>query len=136
MDRVPVLNLGDVLLVSIQIDLSDEIALRLQEDLSERIVATGARGVIIDITALDIVDSFVGRTLSTIAGIARVLDAETVVVGMRPAVAITLVELGLSLSGVRTALNLELGLKRLRGALPSSVSLPLTRPEPEPVAGP
>jgi rsbT antagonist protein RsbS len=136
MDRVPVLSLGDVLLVSIQIDVSDEIALRLQEDLSERIVATGARGVIIDITALDIVDSFVGRTLSTIAGIARVLDAETVVVGMRPAVAITLVELGLSLPGVRTALNVELGLKRLRSALPWSASLLLVDPEPEPVAGP
>ena len=136
MERVPVLNLGDILLVSIQIDLSDEIALRLQDDLSERIVATGARGVIIDLTALDIVDSFVGRTLSTIAGISRVLDAETVVVGMRPAVAITLVELGLSLSGVPTALNVELGLKRLRSALPRSVSLPLVEPEPEPVAGP
>jgi rsbT antagonist protein RsbS len=135
MERVPVLNLGDVLLVSIQVDLSDEIALRLQDDLSERIVATGARGVIIDITALDIVDSFVGRTLSTIAGISRVLDAQTVVVGMRPAVAITLVELGLSLSGVQTALNVELGLKRLRGALPSWVSVPFAEPEPDPVVG-
>jgi rsbT antagonist protein RsbS len=120
MERVPVLNLGDVLLVSIQIDLSDEIALRLQDDLAERIVATGARGVIIDITALDIVDSFVGRTLSTIAGISRVLDAETVVVGMRPAVAITLVELGLSLPGVRTALNVEQGLRRLEAAQPDT----------------
>ena len=117
MERVPVLNLGDVLLVSIQIDLSDEIALRLQDDLSERIVATGARGVIIDISALDIVDSFVGRTLSTIAGISRVLDAETVVVGMRPAVAITLVELGMSLSGVRTALDVERGMALLRASL-------------------
>jgi rsbT antagonist protein RsbS len=134
MERVPVLNLGDVLLVSIQIDLSDDIALRLQEELSERIVQTGARGVIIDITALDIVDSFVGRTLSTIAGISRVLDARTVVVGMRPAVAITLVELGLSLSGVLTALNVEQGLRRLSGAVPS-LSLPTTEPEPEPARG-
>ena len=138
MERVPVLNLGDVLLVSIQIDLSDEIALRLQDDLSERIVATGARGVIIDITALDIVDSFVGRTLSTIASISRVLDAQTVVVGMRPAVAITLVELGLSLRGVATALNVELGLKRLRRSLPADASVPMAESnmsDAEPVAG-
>lgn len=114
MDRVPVLSLGDVLLVSIQVDLEDQIALRLQDDLADRIVAAGAHGVIIDITALDIVDSFIGRTLSTIASISKVLDAETVVVGMRPAVAITLVELGLSLRGVRTALNVELGLRLLR----------------------
>jgi rsbT antagonist protein RsbS len=136
MERVPVLNLGDVLLVSIQVDLSDEIALRLQDDLSERIVETGARGVIIDITALDVVDSFVGRTLSTIAGISRVLDAQTVVVGMRPAVAITLVELGLSLAGVRTALNVELGLKRLRGARLSAAGRTAAEPEPEPAVGP
>jgi len=110
-DRVPVLTLGDILLVSIQIDLEDQLAVRLQEDLADRIVATGAHGVIIDITALDIVDSFIGRMLSTIASISKVLDAETVVVGMRPAVAITLVELGLSLQGVRTALNVELGLR-------------------------
>ncbi|MEV0268085.1 STAS domain-containing protein [Hamadaea sp. NPDC050747] len=116
MDRVPVLALGDVLLVSIQVDLEDQLALRLQDDLSERIVATGARGVIIDITALDIVDSFVGRMLATIAAISRVLDAETIVVGMRPAVAITLVELGLPLRGIRTALNVELGLAMLRAA--------------------
>lgn len=116
MDRVPVLTLGDVLLVSIQVDLEDQIALRLQDDLAEKVVATGAKGVIIDITALDIVDSFVGRTLSTIAAISRVLDARTVVVGMRPAVAITLVELGLSLDGVKTALNLELALSMLRGS--------------------
>jgi rsbT antagonist protein RsbS len=113
MDRVPVLTLGDILLVSIQVDLEDQLAVRLQEDLADRIVATGARGVIIDITALDIVDSFIGRMLSTIASISKVLDAETVVVGMRPAVAITLVELGLSLRGVRTALNVELGLRLL-----------------------
>ena len=116
MDRVPVLALGDVLLVSIQVDLEDQLALRLQEDLADRIVATGAHGVIIDITALDIVDSFVGRMLATIASVSRVLDAETVVVGMRPAVAITLVELGLPLRGIRTALNVELGLQMLRDA--------------------
>ena len=98
MDRVPVLTLGDVLLVSIQVDLEDQLTLQLQEDLADRIVATGAHGVLIDITALDIVDSFVGRMLATIASMSRVLDAETVVVGMRPAVAITLVELGLPLT--------------------------------------
>lgn len=114
MDRVPVLALGDVLLVSIQVDLEDQLAVALQEDLSNRIVSTGAHGVIIDITALDIVDSFVGRMLATIAAVSRVLDAETVVVGMRPAVAITLVELGLPLRGIRTALNVELGLQLLR----------------------
>jgi rsbT antagonist protein RsbS len=113
-DRIPVLTLGDVLLVSIQVDLEDQLALRLQDDLAERIVASGARGVVIDITALDIVDSFVGRTLATIASVSKVLDAETIVVGMRPAVAITLVELGLQLRGVRTALNVELGLAMLR----------------------
>ena len=116
MDRIPVLSLGDILLVSIQVDLEDQLALRLQEDLADRIVASGAHGVIIDITALDIVDSFVGRMLATIASVSRVLDAETVVVGMRPAVAITLVELGLPLRGVRTALNVELGLGILRRA--------------------
>jgi rsbT antagonist protein RsbS len=114
MDRVPVLSLGDVLLVSIQVDLEDRLAVQLQEDLADRIVATGAHGVLIDITALDIVDSFVGRMLATIAAMSRVLDAETVVVGMRPAVAITLVELGLPLTGIRTALNVELGLAALR----------------------
>jgi rsbT antagonist protein RsbS len=116
MDRVPVLRLGDVLLVSIQVDLADELALRLQEDLADQIVATGARGVLIDISGLDIVDSFTGRVLSTIAAVSRVLDAQTVVVGMRPAVAITLVELGLTLRGVRTALNVELGIALLHGA--------------------
>jgi rsbT antagonist protein RsbS len=114
MDRVPILALGDVLLVSIQVDLEDQLALALQEDLSERIVSSGAHGVIIDITALDIVDSFVGRMLATIAAVSKVLDADTVVVGMRPAVAITLVELGLPLHGIRTALNVVLGLKLLR----------------------
>ncbi|WP_169807802.1 STAS domain-containing protein [Actinomadura hibisca] len=113
MDRVPVLKIGDILLVSIQIDLQDQSVLALQEDLAERIVSTGARGVIIDITAVEIVDSFIGRMFATIASMSRLLDAETVVVGMRPAVAITLVELGLSLGGVRTALDLEKGLALL-----------------------
>ena len=106
-DRVPILRIGDALLVSIQFDLQDQIAVQLQDDLAERIVATGARGVVIDISGLEIVDSFIGRMLSSIAGISKVLDAETVVVGMRPAVAITLVELGLYLDAVRTALTVE-----------------------------
>jgi rsbT antagonist protein RsbS len=114
MDRVPILCLGDVLLVSIQIDLQDESVLALQEDLAERIVASGAAGVVIDISAVEIVDSFIGRMFATIASLSKVLDAETVVVGMRPAVAITLVELGMSLRGVRTALDLERGLAALR----------------------
>jgi rsbT antagonist protein RsbS len=113
MDRVPILKIGEVLLVSIQVDMQDHMAMQLQSDLGQRIVETGCRGVIIDITGLDIVDSFVGRTLSTIAAISRVLDAETIVVGMRPAVAITLVELGLSLSGIRTAMNVERGMELL-----------------------
>lgn len=119
MDRVPVLKIGDVLLVSIQVDMDDNTALALQDDLTQRIVDTRAHGVIIDITALDIVDSFIGRMLSTIASVSRVLDAETVVVGMRPAVAITLVELGLSLPGVRTALNVERGMDLLARTAPA-----------------
>ena len=114
MERIPILRLGDILLVSIQVDLQDHVAVALQEDLAERIVEAGADGVLIDITALEIVDSFIGRMISTIASISKVLDAETVVVGMRPAVAITLVELGLSLSGVRTALDVDRGLRMLR----------------------
>ncbi len=124
MQRVPVLRLGDVLLVSIQVDLADELAPWLQEDLADEIVATGARGVLIDISALEVVDSFTGRTLSTIAAVSRVLDAETVVVGMRPAVAITLVELGLTLHGVRTALTVELGLAVLHGGPTASLAAP------------
>jgi rsbT antagonist protein RsbS len=114
MDRVPLLSLGDALLVSIQVDLDDETVLALQEDLAERLVSSGARGVVIDISGVEIVDSFIGRMFGSIAALSRVLDAETVVVGMRPAVAITLVELGLSLNGVRTALNVERGLTILR----------------------
>jgi rsbT antagonist protein RsbS len=114
MQRVPILKIGHVLLVSIQIDLQDQSVLALQEDLAERISATGAHGVIIDISAVEIVDSFIGRMFATIAGISRLFDAHTVVVGMRPAVAITLVELGLTLGDVRTALDLEKGMKILR----------------------
>jgi len=113
MDRIPILRMGSALLVTIQVDMQDQVALQLQDDLSARIEATGARGVLIDISALEIVDSFIGRMLASISGIARVLDATTVVVGMQPAVAITLVELGLSLTGVRTALDVERGMKLL-----------------------
>jgi len=114
MDRIPILQMGDLLLVSIQVDMHDQLALTLQDDLSERIRLTSARGVLIDISALDIVDSFIGRMISTISAVARIMDANTVVVGMQPAVAITLVELGLTLSGVRTALNMERGMQLLR----------------------
>lgn len=113
MERIPILRMGRVLLVTIQIDLQDQVALALQDDLSAMIERTASRGVLIDISALEIVDSFVGRMLASISGIAAVLDATVVVVGMQPAVAITLVELGLSLDGVRTALNVERGMALL-----------------------
>jgi len=113
-DRIPILKLGDVLLVTIQVDMHDQIATALEEDLTARIVSHGARGVLIDISALEIVDSFIGRMLDNIAAISRILDADTVVVGMRPAVAITLVELGLSLSGVKTALDVDRGMALIR----------------------
>lgn len=114
MERIPILKMGSLLLVTIQVDMHDQLALTLQDDLTTRIVRDRARGVLIDISALDIVDSFIGRTLGDIAGMARVLDAETVVVGMRPSVAITLVELGLSLPGIRTALNVDRGMVLLQ----------------------
>ena len=114
MDRIPILRMGPFLLVSIQVDMHDRLALALQDDLMEKIQATSARGVLIDISALDLVDSFIGRMIGNIAAMARVLDAETVVTGMRPAVAITLVELGLSLKGVRTALDVERGMALLQ----------------------
>jgi rsbT antagonist protein RsbS len=113
-DRIPILKLGDVLLVTIQVDMHDQIATALEEDLTSRIVSTSARGVLIDLSALEIVDSFIGRMLDNIAAISRILDADTVVVGMRPAVAITLVELGLSLSGVKTALDVDRGMALIR----------------------
>jgi rsbT antagonist protein RsbS len=114
MGEIPILKIGDCLLVSIQVDMHDQLALSLQDDLTVRIVTSRARGVMIDISALEIVDSFIGRMLNNIAGMSRVLDAVTVVVGMRPAVAITLVELGLTLTGVRTALNVDRGLAMIR----------------------
>jgi rsbT antagonist protein RsbS len=116
MERVPILKIGQVLFVSIQIDLQDASVLQLQEDLADQLAATGGRGVIIDITAVEVVDSFIGRMLAMIGSISRLFDAETVLVGMRPAVAITLTELGLSLKGVRTALNAEKGLQLLGGS--------------------
>jgi len=116
MDRIPILRMGDTLLVTIQVDMQDQTALGLQDDLANKIAATGASGVMIDISALEIVDTFVGRMLTSISSIARILSATTVVVGMQPAVAITLVELGLSLDGVKTALNVERGMQLLRRA--------------------
>ncbi len=117
MERIPILRMGEFLLVTIQVDMHDRLALTLQDDLTSRIAETGARAVLIDISALEIVDSFIGRMIANISSMARVLDAETVVVGMQPAVAITLVELGLSLPGVRTALNVEKGMNLLRTSL-------------------
>ena len=114
MERIPILRMGEFLLVTIQVDMHDRLALTLQDDLTAMIARTGARGVLLDISSLEIVDSFIGRMLSNIAAMSRVLDAVTVVVGMQPAVAITLVELGLSLPGVRTALNVEKGMALLQ----------------------
>ena len=116
MERIPILRMGEFLLVTIQVDMHDRLVTMLQDDLTSKIAASGAHGVLIDISSLDMVDSFIGRMIGTIAGMSRVLDAETVVVGMRPAVAITLVELGLSLPGVRTALDVEKGMVLLRAA--------------------
>ena len=117
MERIPILRMGSYLLVTIQVDMHDKLALTLQDDLTNRITEVNAKGVLIDISSLEIVDSFIGRMISNIAAMARVLDAETVVVGMQPAVAITLVELGLSLEGVRTALNVDKGMLLLQQRL-------------------
>ncbi len=117
MERIPILKLGNILLVTIQVELHDELAMTLQDDLTNKLSKTRARGVLLDISALEIVDSFIGRSLAHIAGIARVMDATTVLVGMRPAVAITLVELGMTLTGIRTALNVEKGMELLRDSL-------------------
>jgi rsbT antagonist protein RsbS len=119
-DRIPILKLGAFLLVSIQVDMHDQLVLLLQDDLTDRIVRTRAKGVLIDISGLDMVDSFIGRMLGNIAGMARILDAETVVIGMQPSVAITLVELGLSLPGIRTALNVDKGMELLRASVAAS----------------
>ena len=116
MEKIPILRMGEFLLVTIQVDMHDRLALALQDDLTNRISQTGARGVLIDISGLEIVDSFIGRMLGNIAAMSRVLDARTVVVGMQPAVAITLVELGMSLAGVRTALNVDAGMELLRSS--------------------
>jgi rsbT antagonist protein RsbS len=120
MDRIPILRMGEFLLVTIQVDMHDQLALILQDDLTKAIEKNGAKGVLIDISSLEMVDSFIGRMISDISGMARILDAKTVVVGMQPAVAITLVELGLSLTGVATALNVERGMQLLRRALSES----------------
>lgn len=122
MERIPILKMGEFLLVTIQVDMHDRMALTLQDDLTQRIVKTRAHGVLIDISALEVVDSFIGRMLGNIASMSRVLDAQTVVVGMRPAVAITLVELGLSLAGIRTALNVDRGMELLRAAIGNGVN--------------
>lgn len=113
MDKIPILKMGQFLLVTIQIDMHDRLAMGLQDDLTEMIVRTRAKGVLIDISSLEIVDSFIGRMLNNIASMSKVLDAETIVVGMRPAVAITMVELGLDMRGVRTALNVDSGIEIL-----------------------
>ena len=117
MERIPILKMGAYLLVTVQVDMHDRLAMTLQDDLTAKIVQAGAKGVLIDISALEMVDSFMGRMLGDLAAMSRVLDAETVVVGMRPAVAITLVELGLSLTGVRTALNVERGMELLKARI-------------------
>src|SRR6476646_884245 len=117
MDRIPILQMGEFLLVTIQVDMHDQLALTLQDDLTSKIEKTGARGVLIDISALEMVDSFIGRMIANISGMSRILDTRTVVVGMQPAVAITLVELGLTLPGVQMALNVERGMKLLRSSL-------------------
>ena len=121
-DRIPILQIGDFLLITIQVDMHDQLALTLQDDLTSRIEKTGARGVLLDISTLDVVDSFIGRMISNISAVAGVLSARTVVVGMQPAVAITLVELGLSLPGVQTALNAERGMELLRLAMDEEAS--------------
>src|SRR5689334_969454 len=117
MERIPILRMGQVLMVTIQVDMHDQLAMTLQDDLAQKIVQTGARGVLIDISTLEVVDSFMGRILASIANMSRIMDAQTVVVGMQPAVAITLVELGLSLPGVRTALDVEKGMELLRASI-------------------
>jgi len=124
LEQIPILQLGHFLLVTIQVELHDELAMTLQDDLTNKLAKTGARGVLIDISALEIVDSFIGRALAQIAGISRVMDATTVLTGMRPAVAITLVELGVTLAGIKTALNVDKGMRLLRESLDESGDTP------------
>ncbi|HYO74348.1 MAG TPA: STAS domain-containing protein [Archangium sp.] len=124
MERIPILRMGRVLLVTIQVDMHDQLAVTLQDDLTSKIVETSAGGVLIDISSLEVVDSFIGRILGNIATMSRVLDAQTVVVGMQPAVAITLVELGMSLPGIRTALNVEKGMALLRASMEADQDVP------------
>jgi rsbT antagonist protein RsbS len=131
-DRIPIIKMGEFLLVSIQVDMHDRLAMTLQDDLTASVAKNRARGVLIDISSLEIVDSFIGRMLGNIAAMSRVLDAETVVVGMRPAVAITLVELGMSLPGVRTALTVERAMEMLRSsvrAAPAVTPVDVAHPE-------
>jgi len=123
MDRIPILRMGKLLLVTIQVDMHDRLAMTLQDDLTAKITQTQARGVLIDISSLEMVDSFIGRMLANIAAMSRVLDAQTVVVGMQPAVAITLVELGMSLPGVRMALNVERGMDLLQASLKEDLAV-------------
>ena len=127
MDRIPILRMGEFLLVTIQVDMHDQLAMQLQDDLTRAIEKKGAKGVLIDVSALEMVDSFIGRMISDISGMAKLLDAKTVLVGLQPAVAITLVELGLSLPGVATALNVERGMQLLRRALSESDVGPIER---------
>jgi rsbT antagonist protein RsbS len=129
MDRIPILKVGNCLLVTIQVDMHDELAMSLQEDLTSQIAKYGSRGVLIDISSLEIVDSFIGRMLANIAAMSRVLDAQTVLTGMQPAVAITLVELGMALPGIKTALNVERGMELLKAYLNQDA-------EPEETDGP
>lgn len=124
-DKIPILKMGKFLLLSIQVDMHDQLAMDLQDDLTHQIVLHRSKGVLIDISSLDIVDSFIGRMLSHIAHVSRILDAKIIVVGMQPAVAITLVELGLSLDGIATALNVEKGMRRLEQMVEDDLSLEL-----------
>lgn len=133
MEHIPILRMGEFLLITVQVDMHDRLALQLQDDLTSKIVQYGSHGVLIDISALEVVDSFIGRMLGNIASMSRVLDAQTVVVGMRPAVAITLVELGMSLPGIRTALTVERGMEILRDDV-ASVRGELEAESPEEIA--
>lgn len=121
-ERIPIIKMGEFLLVTIQVEMHDRMALALQKELTEKVVETGARGVLVDISSVEMVDSFMGRMLHTLASMTRIMDAETVVVGMRPAVAITLVEMGLILTGIETAMNVEKGMELLRRKAASSAT--------------